>query len=322
MAQLASRTAAVSAPETGAGGRLSPTYPAVVAHTTSTATQGGCGSSGGWTAVVAEAGANKSLQQLRGVLYDKAYIYCLSDPRDGQVRYVGKTICLNRRFNGHLHGKGTHKANWIQELVRLGLKPVMEVLEEVPANDWEDAEKFWIASLSFMGCKLTNGTEGGEGGGTKRGYKQNPEHSRKIAAALHGKKKSPEHVASMLAKAAMRRGVKRTNESRLKQIETVKARGLSQKSLAALAKGWGRKQTPEEIAKRAASCTGKKRSPESIARMKAAQKIRASNPVWRAQHSAALMGRKQDPASIVKMVATQKANREARRILKQEEFSI
>lgn len=100
-----------------------------------------------------------------------AYIYTLSDPRTGQVRYVGKTFDLRGRLYQHLHdvvrGVNTKKTAWIKSLLKLGFKPLIESVETYPdscVSDWEEAERFWIETFSFYGFKLVNLDSGGGSG--------------------------------------------------------------------------------------------------------------------------------------------------------------
>lgn len=95
-------------------------------------------------------------------------IYGLIDPRDGSIRYVGKTtLPLAKRLNRHLAVSKTrrsHSAAWLRSLIRDGLRPEVEVLETVPADgDWTEAECFWIGYFRMIGARLCNHTAGGEG---------------------------------------------------------------------------------------------------------------------------------------------------------------
>ena len=95
----------------------------------------------------------------------KAYIYALSDPRDGRVRYVGKTNNPKRRFESHIydmHGANPRKENWIKGLLRLDLKPDMSILEECADGEWEYRERHWIAEYRKQHDDLTNLTDGGD----------------------------------------------------------------------------------------------------------------------------------------------------------------
>lgn len=94
------------------------------------------------------------------------FIYGLVDPRSGCLRYVGQTKNLKERFWGHtgMASVSRHRcAAWIRGLRKLGLKPVLEVLEEVSTEQANDAERFWIASLRAAGASLLNMTDGGDG---------------------------------------------------------------------------------------------------------------------------------------------------------------
>ncbi|OHC00341.1 MAG: hypothetical protein A2Z57_04420 [Planctomycetes bacterium RIFCSPHIGHO2_12_39_6] len=73
---------------------------------------------------------------------ENTYIYTLSDPRNNQVRYVGKTNNLRTRFINHLREdyKG-RKPNWIKSLKNKGLLPIIEAVDFVPENDWKLGEK-------------------------------------------------------------------------------------------------------------------------------------------------------------------------------------
>jgi DNA-binding CsgD family transcriptional regulator len=96
-------------------------------------------------------------------------IYGLIDPRDKQLRYVGKSCDGLRRPRQHaysyfLKNEKGHKTNWIKGLVKEGLRPEIWVIEEFADRDLLiDAEVFWIAYFKFIGCRLTNLSKGGEG---------------------------------------------------------------------------------------------------------------------------------------------------------------
>lgn len=94
------------------------------------------------------------------------FIYCLCDP-DGRPRYIGKSVDVNHRLLCHLAPSqleaSTYKNNWIKSLLVKNIKPVVEILDEVPENDWEFWECYYIALYKSWGFKLTNGTIGGDG---------------------------------------------------------------------------------------------------------------------------------------------------------------
>lgn len=58
-------------------------------------------------------------------------IYALIDPRDNSIRYIGITNNPDQRLDEHLSGRGNNppKREWVYELRRLGLAPIMQPLE-------------------------------------------------------------------------------------------------------------------------------------------------------------------------------------------------
>ena len=94
-------------------------------------------------------------------------IYVLKDPRNNEIRYVGRTSQpLNYRLKAHIgearkHIK--HVSNWIRSLTKLNLCPV---IEELDSSTWSESaylEVWYISLIKSWGYKLCNHTEGGEG---------------------------------------------------------------------------------------------------------------------------------------------------------------
>ena len=103
------------------------------------------------------------------------YIYSLKDPRDYQIKYIGKTVDIDRRRKEHnqIHrNKKSKKNSWIIHLIKNGMQPVMEVLEECKESEWIDREKYWIMYYKKLGFNLKNMTLGGE---SNNGYVFTPE---------------------------------------------------------------------------------------------------------------------------------------------------
>lgn len=95
------------------------------------------------------------------------FIYTLSDPNTGLVRYIGKTNDIKKRLqrhlsNNHLHSS-TKKNNWIISLIRKDLLPIIEILDEVNSVDVNFYEIFYITLFKSWGFDLLNGTDGGDG---------------------------------------------------------------------------------------------------------------------------------------------------------------
>lgn len=95
------------------------------------------------------------------------YIYSLKDPRDYQIKYIGKTIDVNRRLKEHTKPynlkTNSLKNNWLKHIIGLGLYPIMEVLEKCDKSNWEERERYWISYYKELGFELKNMTNGGEG---------------------------------------------------------------------------------------------------------------------------------------------------------------
>jgi len=96
------------------------------------------------------------------------YIYTLSDPTTGDVKYVGKTKDTKDRIRRHMEPSNlknawTSKTKWILWLKNQGLKPEIEILDEGDADNIDDLEIYWIEQLKQWGYKLKNDTKGGGG---------------------------------------------------------------------------------------------------------------------------------------------------------------
>ena len=77
----------------------------------------------------------------------------------------------------------------LRHAVESGADVVMRELELVtPAADWEEAERFWIASLSALGVCLLNASPGGK---TTRGLRMTAEQRAAVSAAHARRKADP-----------------------------------------------------------------------------------------------------------------------------------
>lgn len=96
-------------------------------------------------------------------------IYGLIDPRDQQLRYVGKTITtlaarLRQHVSDAIRGRVSIKRfTWIRELALDSRAPEIVELESVDGDSWREAEQFWISYYRFIGARLVNATNGGDG---------------------------------------------------------------------------------------------------------------------------------------------------------------
>ena len=112
---------------------------------------------------------------------DKIYIYGLVDPRNNEVFYIGYTQYLKKRFNVHLNvdgyrrEKNLYKDNVIRKILNSGLMPQIIILDSCEKKYNEIQQKYehelieikYIEKYKNKNIKLTNLTNGGEGGRTK-----------------------------------------------------------------------------------------------------------------------------------------------------------
>lgn len=90
-------------------------------------------------------------------------VYGLVDPRDETLRYVGATFtALDSRLEHHLeHPTNVRMGTWFLELSRLGLRPWIRLVANVPNGNWQQAEMYWIAWVRLRG-NLYNIDPGGK----------------------------------------------------------------------------------------------------------------------------------------------------------------
>jgi len=187
------------------------------------------------------------------------YIYGLVDPRDGRVRYVGKSDSPKERLLAHLRdASDSRKCEWLSELSKNSLRPILKILQAVEYGSHSDAERFWI--IKFQKNELVNGNGGGSGmynptvrtrllmRQAKLGKKLSAEQIKKMSDAFTGVPKSPrtiEHCNNLsasckgrvikkqhrekLAKANMFRQA--TSNSGFKGVYHDKSRGCYQASI-------------------------------------------------------------------------------------------
>jgi hypothetical protein len=88
------------------------------------------------------------------------YIYVLIDPRDLSIRYVGKTIDPGNRMRAHIYPHNSTKDKnikmiWTEELKRIGLEPIMQVLASCKPEESEIFEYRYF-KLFKDSCDLLN----------------------------------------------------------------------------------------------------------------------------------------------------------------------
>ena len=96
-----------------------------------------------------------------------AYVYTLTDPRNGMPFYVGKGVgrrCHFHSWEAKNSDKPTYKLNKIRKIQNLGLDIVVRKVEEnVSHEQAKELECFLIAEMREFGIDLTNATDGGDG---------------------------------------------------------------------------------------------------------------------------------------------------------------
>lgn len=166
-----------------------------------------------------------------------AYIYALTDPDTGDVRYVGKTNDLAGRLRRHILpsalAKRCRRTNWLNWLLKAGKMPCITLLEEVSQDRWKERECYWIAFYRGIGAQLVNTAEGGGGGvrsewiteewranmsKARMGYKRSAESIEKQRAKLIGVPRTPETIAKMSLANKGKKPSVQCEEARLKVI--------------------------------------------------------------------------------------------------------
>lgn len=189
------------------------------------------------------------------------FIYCLSDPDTGEVRYIGKTKNLKSRFSGHTSRKNKcWSSYWIWSLRNSGKMPIMEELERIENSDdkdWQEVERFYIAYFRFLGARLTN-LDGG--GIMKKG--RHPSTGKRFSLANKGRKKTPEQIEKTASKNRGRKREPFSQEWKDKISKTLTGRKMPEETRLKMIAN--KKPFSEEALERIRkSATGRKHSPEA-----------------------------------------------------------
>lgn len=218
--------------------------------------------------------AQSSTQSSAGVL---TRIYILKDPRDGAVRYVGKTTRpLYVRFWQHtgrasLRRTDTWCARWIRSLLDVGLAPVMEFVEDAAA-DWAAREAYWIAYYRAAGADLTNLTNGGEGAPGFRMTAAQRARVKEARADPQWREATSARVAALWADPSVK-------AARAAKVKATKAAPEWRSARSAAAKAeWDDPARRKHLAER----TKAQWTPERRAAQAASNAARWADPDWRA----------------------------------------
>jgi len=111
------------------------------------------------------------------------FIYSISDENE-IVRYIGKSNNPRRRLYQHINEKSNiHKYNWIKSIIKREKSPIVNIVDEVPENEWEFWEQYWISQFKSWGFNLLNATDVGEGA---INYKHTSESKQKMRVSKLG----------------------------------------------------------------------------------------------------------------------------------------
>lgn len=85
-------------------------------------------------------------------------IYCLIDPLDKNIKYVGRTfVPLKTRLNAHIYHPANKKMKeWILSLSALSEKPIIQKLHTVNTGNSHIYENEWIDFFKQNGVDLLN----------------------------------------------------------------------------------------------------------------------------------------------------------------------
>lgn len=119
--------------------------------------------------------------------------YAIIDPQTHIPGYIGVTQdALNIRLNRHLSDardetgiRGSKLKNeWLRDIMAAGQEPYIAQLQwpvGLAPDDWERAERFWIAAYRAAGFTIFNESEGGAG---NFGVQHSEESRAKTAASM------------------------------------------------------------------------------------------------------------------------------------------
>jgi group I intron endonuclease len=121
---------------------------------------------------------------------DNVFIYGLIDPKSNLLKYIGKTTNLKRRYQRHISERFLHdsyKDRWVRKLIENGDKPILILIDTTNKIEWQFWEKFYISYYKYIGCELTNGTNGGDEPPSTKGRKHSEESKLKMSNTKKGK---------------------------------------------------------------------------------------------------------------------------------------
>lgn len=126
---------------------------------------------------------------------ENCVVYTITDPRDYLVKYVGITTNPKNRFCKHRSDKqskeGIVKRNWLLKLHKLGLEPIIDIIDEGTVDYCMKAETGYIKLYMACGANLKNRAANGFL------HKPSDETKEKISKAKKGKKLTEEQKKNL-----------------------------------------------------------------------------------------------------------------------------
>jgi len=100
----------------------------------------------------------------------KIKIYCLYNPYNCEIRYIGRTkSSLEKRLSQHIcksknNYSNSHKENWIRSLLKNGIGPKIKLLTILNCS-WEESHIYEkkLVEKHFIKHSLVNGVDAGPG---------------------------------------------------------------------------------------------------------------------------------------------------------------
>jgi hypothetical protein len=124
-------------------------------------------------------------------------IYALQHPVSMEIRYIGVTSKdIEFRLKEHIQeakrGANSYRCKWIRSILNEGLIPKVICIDNIEdSNNRNYWEMFYIATYRYLGYRLTNGSDGGEG---VKGYKFTPEVLQKMSRIQKAVQNTPENI--------------------------------------------------------------------------------------------------------------------------------
>jgi hypothetical protein len=188
-------------------------------------------------------------------------VYALIDPVTQMIRYIGQSVCVEKRFSNYRRiaksswatTTNDHLDRWLRKLHNAGTPHETEILESgfESQDDLNEAEAFWENYWRAMGSPLINirkcgGARGAHSPSTRRkmseaakGRVHGPETRRRMSES-HKKKRLTEEHKRKIGEAS--RGHACSPEQREKIAASKRGRRLSPEHKAAIVAGHARRK--------------------------------------------------------------------------------